>query len=101
MFRWRGDEWFKGNHTFSSGLDDWPRGAVHTTEDAHADLSAWLAWSAGELATWADDLGMEVTATALRRDRGRIMEGLSLLWDQGTGLYCDWGVLSADDRTMY
>jgi hypothetical protein len=99
-FSWRGDKPSDGEHTFASGLDDYPRGVVHTSSDAHVDLASWIVWGANLLrelaATYRGTTGAalegvdELLAAGARAER-QIEEH----WNEQRGMYCDIGTLNA------
>eukprot|EP00002_Diphylleia_rotans_P002326 TRINITY_DN1147_c0_g2_i3.p1 TRINITY_DN1147_c0_g2~~TRINITY_DN1147_c0_g2_i3.p1 ORF type:complete len:651 (-),score=111.80 TRINITY_DN1147_c0_g2_i3:660-2612(-) len=85
-FRWRGRT---ANHTFASGLDDYPRGQLPHLLERHLDLHCWV--------TYYAKLMMEMTE-ALGRDASEYKATyLSLLqkldeyhWDASQNLYADY-----------
>lgn len=49
-FRWRGRH---GNHTLSSGLDDYPRVYPPSVKELHLDLHCWMAYAARVMEAYA------------------------------------------------
>jgi len=63
-FRWRGRT---ENHTFTSGLDDYPRSRFPSDDELHVDLLSWMAMAAGVLADVADFVGRDGSAYRAKR----------------------------------
>jgi mannosyl-oligosaccharide glucosidase len=54
-FRWRGRQ---GDHTLTSGLDDYPRSPIPVESEKHVDLLTWMIYSAGVMAEVANVVGL-------------------------------------------
>lgn len=114
QFRWAGAS---PNHTFASGLDDFPRGVTPTDYDVHVDLMCWmlkvtsimmLLYSLRKILKFAfpvffqgvdtlfrladlQDLMMRQVLTHLDKLTAQIMENLEELWDPDVAWFCDYG----------
>jgi mannosyl-oligosaccharide glucosidase len=94
-FRWRGAT---RDHSFASGLDDYPRGVVPSHDDESADLLAWMAMAAHVLADLADAAGDGAgggagVAAAFAADAAAHTARLGAVhWDDAAAGFCDVGV---------
>lgn len=89
-FRWRGAT---RDHSFASGLDDYPRGLFPTDMDESVDLLSWMIMAAdmiGELAALA---GNGTMAEELKEEgkvwRQRLVDRH---WNEDAAAFCDIGV---------
>ena len=99
VFRWRGRS---GDHTLTSGLDDYPRTAQESPYELHVDLASWLAFAARLLWHIARFLGCEVQGkntsanacdqdiTTFRDIEVKILQNLEVFhWDGKAKCYTD------------
>lgn len=66
LYRWRGR---RENHTFTSGLDDYPRARFPSDTELHVDLASWVAFGSQVMADLASFLQMDGARHAERAKR--------------------------------
>eukprot|EP01138_Halocafeteria_seosinensis_P002058 gb/GECG01002107.1/.p1 GENE.gb/GECG01002107.1/~~gb/GECG01002107.1/.p1 ORF type:complete len:881 (+),score=113.18 gb/GECG01002107.1/:1-2643(+) len=91
--RWAGAS---PNHTFASGIDDFPRGVVPTEYDVHVDLMSWLIWGIDLLDKIAAKIDRQDSLIELKEKRNKIRERLEKLWNSDHNWFCDYGAQYAD-----
>lgn len=112
-FRWRGTKLTEPDHTFASGLDDFPRGVLHTVEDEHVDLLAWIAFASRTWASLARSLRTQDAAAAdavgvseavIAREETLSRQFAERLherhWSDAAQFFCDWGVAKRPDSVQ-
>eukprot|EP01102_Stenamoeba_stenopodia_P014750 TRINITY_DN4940_c0_g1_i2.p1 TRINITY_DN4940_c0_g1~~TRINITY_DN4940_c0_g1_i2.p1 ORF type:complete len:816 (-),score=189.00 TRINITY_DN4940_c0_g1_i2:35-2482(-) len=95
-FRWRGRT---ENHTFASGLDDYPRARVPNNNEMHLDLLSWMAMSSDVMKRLAvflqdepnpDDRPTPADIADYTLKYTNLLQKLEEIhWDSETSLYCD------------
>ncbi|KAJ1341408.1 hypothetical protein BSLG_003986 [Batrachochytrium salamandrivorans] len=92
-FRWRGR---KGQHTLTSGLDDYPRSNEPHTGELHVDLLCWMSIYAKTLGSIAEELEIESDVAMFAEHYKNMLVSLEELhWDEVSQSYTD---LSINDR---
>ncbi|KAI8927969.1 glycoside hydrolase [Entophlyctis helioformis] len=92
-YRWRGR---KGDHTLTSGLDDYPRGSQPHPGELHVDLLSWLAFFSRALGNVAARLGLHDDARLFNEQHQNMLLSLEELhWDEASQSYTD---LSVDEQ---
>ncbi|KAI9268642.1 glycoside hydrolase [Helicostylum pulchrum] len=97
-YRWRGRT---PNHTLTSGLDDYPRGAPSVGE-LHLDLHSWMAFATGLLKDISHKLGDEYANDM--QEYTKVQEDMlinldALHWNEKENMYCDQAL--EEDKPVY
>lgn len=97
-FQWKGRT---ENHTFTSGLDDYPRARFPSDSEAHLDLQCWMIICARTLAKVAQFIGAD--SYPFESDMQEISRRLELFWDVERELYSDISSLNiyASSETVF
>lgn len=89
-FRWRGNT---RDHSFASGLDDFPRGRLPTFEDENVDLLAWLSFYSNVLGSVATALGRDSDAQLFDAEGDIYLKLMNVRhWNSEHGMFCDIGL---------
>lgn len=97
-YRWRGRT---PNHTLTSGLDDYPRGAPSVGE-LHLDLHSWMAFATGLLKDISHKLGDDYANDM--EEYTKVQEDMlinldALHWNEKENMYCDQAL--EDNKPVY
>lgn len=91
LMAWKGRS-LDGEHTLTSGIDDYPRGAGgFLNHEAHVDLLSWSAWESCKLGELAQALGKDSNsfANSCKTKSDLLMK---YHWNDGLGFFNDLGV---------
>jgi mannosyl-oligosaccharide glucosidase len=93
-YRWRGRS---GQHVFTSGMDDYPRGPAHDGE-LHLDLISWMASFTKTMSNIAGFMGEVDDENSFRQFENAILLNIEdLHWNEEEQMYCDASVNDDDE----
>jgi mannosyl-oligosaccharide glucosidase len=86
-YRWRGRDM---QHTFTSGLDDYPRAQPPHPGELHVDALSWVGFMASILIKAATHLNQEKDATKYAEDLDIVRRNLEIIhWSSEAHAFCD------------